>query len=247
MAYYGDRQAAGHGPLAFAVRHPARTAAALAAVLRLPRLRADLPARGPGCGEAETDAVRAALLSRSFGVPMACTGVSVLPVPADPEDVVAGRAKQTLRRKIRAAQRRGTTTRLVTDPGEREALLELARRCERKHPDEVYRTAEPEVEDLPGYALWMVAQDSRGTPLLLAVIPASGQWAVLRYFRTLGFDPEHSDSRYLATADLARELAARGVRHLADTSHPAALTPGLRHFQRMLGFRLHRVTVRRVG
>lgn len=45
---------------------------------------------------------------------------------------------------------------------------------------------------------------------------------------------------------LAEALAERGVRYLVDTAEPQWLPGGLRHFQRMIGFRLVRVRLRRV-
>ena len=42
-------------------------------------------------------------------------------------------------------------------------------------------------------------------------------------------------------------LRAEGVRHLVDTRSPAELPNGLRHFQRMLGFRICRVAVTAVS
>jgi hypothetical protein len=79
---------------------------------------------------------------------------------------------------------------------------------------------------------------------MLSVTPNDGEWAQLRYFRTLGSGPEHSDSRYLMTQVLVAALSERGVRRLVDGVHPADLPNGLRHFQRMVGFRLARVRAR---
>jgi hypothetical protein len=47
------------------------------------------------------------------------------------------------------------------------------------------------------------------------------------------------------TQVLVETLAARGVRYWVEGTHPAELPNGLRHFQRMVGFRLHRVLARR--
>ena len=76
---------------------------------------------------------------------------------------------------------------------------------------------------------------------MLAVIPCSGEWAVLRYFRTLAPGQASSDARYLMTEAVAETLGGLGVRHLVDSARPHWLPNGLRHFQRMVGFRLVRL------
>jgi hypothetical protein len=113
------------------------------------------------------------------------------------------------------------------------------------HADPSYRVPEPDNDDLLDHDVWLVVEDRDGTPLLLAVAPHDGALATLRYFRTLGWTDAHSDARYLATSALVTELAQRGVRHLLDTATPAEQTNGLRHFQRMVGFRYVRVVLRR--
>jgi hypothetical protein len=88
-----------------------------------------------------------------------------------------------------------------------------------------------------------VAEDGAGKPLLLAVIPVDGELATLRYFRTLGGGDLYSLSRYFATHALVAELSKRGVRWLLDTEPPGAQKNGVRHFQRMVGFRYVRLRV----
>jgi hypothetical protein len=176
-------------------------------------------------------------------LPVRLTGVAVLDIPADAADYVDGASKQTLRRKVRSALRSGISCRRVDDPVERIALLEMARAAEATHADDQYRVERPDNADLPGHDLWLAAFAADGTPLLLSVTPAEGEWAHLRYFRTLGSGQEYSDSRYLMTQRLVETLSGRGVRHLIDGVHPADLPNGLRHFQRMVGFRLTRITL----
>jgi hypothetical protein len=69
------------------------------------------------------------------------------------------------------------------------------------------------------------------------VVAADGQFAVLRYFRTLGDSEQHSLSRYAAHQAIVEALAAQGVHWLMDTNPPAAQTNGVRLFQRIVGFR----------
>jgi len=180
-----------------------------------------------------------------LGLPARWFGTAVLEVPKDPDDYLLGRRAQTLRRKIRSAEKLGVRWELVTDPDERVALVARADEAERTHADPRYRLAAPDNGRLLQHDLWIKAVDASGDALLLAVAPTHGDFATLRYFRTLGSSPAHTDSRYLATYALVGELARRGVRYLLDTEPPGAQTNGLRHFQRMLGFRYRRVQLRR--
>jgi hypothetical protein len=233
----GDRRGA-----AFVLRHPVRLWRAVRAVRALPVVKADPSTSAGG------RAVRRTLTHRGpLGLPSRLMGHAVLAVPADPDEHVTGSSAQTLRRKIRSAQRLGVKVREVTDRHERVALIETADAQERHHPDAAYRVAEPDNADLLDHDLWLLAEDGDGTPLLLSVTPVDGELATLRYFRTLGSSPAHSDSRYLMTHALVRELSALGVRWLVDTDPPGMQKNGLRHFQRMVGFRYVRFTLYRTS
>ncbi|GAB3468868.1 hypothetical protein AB1207_21750 [Kineococcus endophyticus] len=240
--YVSDREekaadGSGHA-LRFAARNPLSTAAAVVAVLRLPTLPARL-----GTGPA-ADVLRRTLLTRHLGgLPVASTGVAVLDVPADPAEYVVGANRQTLRRKVRAAQKKGVGWRVVDDPAERRLLVERANAAEQVHADTQYRNAAPDNADLLEHDLWLVATDAEGEPIMLSVTPVDGEWGLLRYFRTLGASPAHSDARYLLMPALVDALAARGVRYLTDSTPPPQLSNGLRHFQRMVGYRYARVKV----
>ena len=216
-----------------------RSWAALRAVRRLPRLQAT-PSDSPG-----GRAVRAVLAARaSYGIPGRLLGTAVLEVPPDPETYLRGRRAQTLRRKIRSAERRRLQVRRVEDAAERRALVAAADEAEVNHADPAYRVPEPDNQDLLDHDVWLTVDDADGRPLLLAVTPRDGEFATLRYFRTLGSSDAHSDARYLASSALVTELSRHGVRYLVDTATPPEQTNGLRHFQRMVGFRYARVRLR---
>lgn len=172
---------------------------------------------------------------------------SVLVLPEDPAEYSLGAARQTVRRKTRVAERLGVGWRFVTDPDERAALLERADAYERINPDPRYRDASPQNTDLMAIGLWMVATSPTNQPLVLVVIPVDGPWAMLRYFRRLDDTEASSAARYLMTKVLAEELSRRGVRYLADTVSPIRLPNGLRHFQRMVGYRVVRVVLQKPG
>jgi hypothetical protein len=216
-----------------------RSLGALISLCRLPCLRV-----APSAG-VEGAVIRAKLLYNP--APWRLTGLAtaVLRLPEEPGRYALGASKQTLRRKVRQAKRLGIRWEEVDDPRERRNLLKLAADCERTHPDANYRNPDPVITDLLDYRLWLVARAADGRPLLLSVTPVDGDLAMLHYFRTLGPGEEQSRARYFMTEVLAERLVSLGVRHLIDGSNLFWLPNGLRHFQRMTGFRLVRIRVTR--
>jgi len=238
-AYWDGYVADGRRGARYVLSHRPESWAAFRAVRRLPVLVAS-PSGSPG-----GRAVRSVLATRAtYGVPGRLLGTAVLEVPADPGDYLEGRSAQTLRRKIRAAERRGLAAHRVEEPSRRRELVALANSAEQAHTDPSYRVPAPDNDDLLEHDVWLTVDDAEGTPLLLAVAPHDGEFATLRYFRTLGSGDAQSDARYLASSALVAELAGRGVRYLLDTATPPEQTNGLRHFQRMVGFRYARVRLR---
>jgi hypothetical protein len=229
----------GRGGAPFILRNWPRSWAAFRAVRRLPLIEAR-PSDTPG-----GRAVRRVLASRaSYGVPGRLLGTAVLEVPEDGDHYLLGRRAQTLRRKIRSAERHGLEVRMIDEESDRRELVRVASHAEQTHVDPSYRVPTPRNDDLLDHDVWLTVDDPAGRPLLLAVAPRDGEFATLRYFRTLGASDAHSDARYLATSALVSELARHGVRYLLDTASPAEQTNGLRHFQRMVGFRYARVRLR---
>lgn len=230
----------GHRGVAYIWRHPVALLRMLWSIRELPVMEA------PTSSTAGGRDLESVLTGRGpLGLPARWFGTAVLDVPKDPDDYLLGRRAQTLRRKIRSAEKLGVRCELVTDSDERIELVKRANHAERTHLDPRYRLSAPDNQRLLQHDLWIKAVDANGEALLLAVAPTDGDFATLRYFRTLGSSPAHSDSRYLTTYALVRELAQRGVRYLIDTEPPGAQTNGLRHFQRMLGFRYRRIRLRR--
>jgi O-antigen/teichoic acid export membrane protein len=229
---------AGREGIQYIFRDPLRSFRVLRGIRNLPVVRAARPSDQPG-----GRAVRRILdLRGPYGVPARWWGSAALAVPADASEHVEGPRAQTLRRKIRAAERHGISCRPV-QRADRIGLLARANAVEQTHHDEQYRVLTPRNDDLLEHDLWMVAEDGAGEPLLLAVIPVDGELATLRYFRTLGGGDLYSLSRYFATHALVAELSKRGVRWLLDTEPPGAQKNGVRHFQRMVGFRYVRLRV----
>lgn len=233
-----DEYEASHRGVRYLLSRPLRTAAALANARQLPVLQVS-PTR-----TVEGEALRREL-SRGNGrlrTPLH-TVSGAIAVPASREEYESGASKQTLRRKVRAAQKRGVTWETVVDPVLRRDLVHVADDFERRNPRPLYRASSPSNDDLLEYDLWLLARNAQGEPLLLSVTPIDDGIGALRYFRTLSEDEAASDARYLMTWALVGELAARRVHHLVDTTISMHLSHGLRHFQRMVGFRLIRLEV----
>jgi hypothetical protein len=218
----------------FVLAHPVRTIRTIRTIRELPALDAVLP------DTAEAEHVRDQLLENAVSR-RAMLGVSaVLETPTVAGTYTDGHSRATVRRKIRAAEKHGVTVRPVP-PEERPALLALADLHERHNAREQYRNTCPANDDLLSYDLWFAAYDAHDQPIMLSVTPTAGEWGVLRYFRTLVSSQASSDARYLMARELAEALAARGVRRLVDSARPHWLPNGLRHFQRMIGFRMIRI------
>lgn len=223
----------GRGGALFVARNLGYSLRALRGIQKLPRIFPPQPSDSPGGRAVE----RVITQKGPLGLPARWWGFVGLPVQAASLD--RPEAKQ-LRYSLRQAEAAGITCRPV-DAGERIRLVELARERERHHPDPTYRVDRPQTDDLLAYELWIVAEDEAGTPLVLAVAATDGEFAVLRYFRTLGSGENYSLSRYVAHQAIVEVLAAQGVRWLLDNTPPAAQTNGVRHFQRILGYRHLRI------
>ena len=240
IADFWDAYAAEGGRLRFATRHPVQVTRAFARMRSLPVLEARLSQSAEG--RAIDVEMRHPGLSRR---PFVTLCAAVLTLPDDAGSFLEGRRMQTMRRELRKATKAGIVVRQVTDPAERQALVETANEVERRHPDPTYRVEDPDNDDLLDCSLWLAAYDAEGTPLMLGVFPVDGEWSSLRYFRTLGHDDLHSLSRWATTEAMASALIDRGVRHLLDPAHPGWQRPGVRHFQRMVGFRFARIRLPR--
>jgi hypothetical protein len=233
--FFGRYSERAGSTLSFVLRHPRSVLRAAGALRRIPSAVA-----APGAS-AEGEAVRTGLTARLPDRLLLAGVRGVLVLPDDPADYTDGHSRATVRRKVRAAEKAGIAWHAVESDAERRELLRLADDHERRNEREQYRDPTPENDDLLGYPLWLVATGRDGTPLMLVVTPADAGWATLRYFRTLVGTDDASLARYFMMPPLVAALRARGVRYLADTAAPQWLPAGLRHFQRMVGFRLLRV------
>jgi len=240
LSYFQDYLDSGDGRHVYVLKHPFRSLGALTTLYRLPCLY--LSHSSPGSEGTITWEI---LQRHSILVPSVGFIMSALRLPHEPGQYSLGASKQTLRRKIRKAERLGIYWAEVQDAQERLDLLKLADDRERTHPDAKYRNSNPDNSDLLSYKLWLAAYSAEGRPLLLSVTPVDGDFAYLRYFRTLGDGEEESNARYLMTDVLAEQLVSRRARYLLDCAFPAWQYEGLRHFQRMIGYEVVRIRVAR--
>lgn len=230
----------GQGGFGYAAKNPFAALRALRAIQKLPTIYPPEQSDTPGGREVE----QVLHQKGPLGLPARWWGFSAAPIPDSPEDSLEGPEAKRFRHHLRRATRNGIACRPV-HPSEKLGLLERANARERLHTNPIYRVAEPRNDDLLGHELWLVAHDDAGDPLILAVVATDGEFAVLRYFRTLGDDEEHSLSRYPAHFAVVEALAEQRVRWLVDPQPPAAQTNGVRVFQRNVGFR--HVRIRRPG
>lgn len=239
--YLQDYFDCGKPGFTYIVRRPLKSLRTLGALCRLPCLRVVLSST-----EIEAAAIHAPLSRHSMLAHAGVSATAVLRLPDEPGRYSLGASKQTLRRKARYAHRLGVSWTEVSDFGERSRILQIADEYERAHPNETYRNPSPDNNELLSYRLWLAAYSADGRPLLLSVTPVDGELALLSYFRTIGAGDEQSNARYLMTEVLVDKLVGCGVRYLLDSGSPA-MPRGLRHFQRMLGFRIVRIRIARSG
>jgi membrane-associated phospholipid phosphatase len=233
----------------YILRHLGKSLGALTALFRLPCLQVaplSTGTEGTAIQALLSPRVTARLSPRSVLTCITGFATAVLVLPHERGQYSLGASKQTLRRRMRRAQKFGVHWAEVSDLQERQRLIKLAEEYEQAHPDATYRNAEPDIGWLLRHQHWLVAYSAHGNPLLLSVTPIDGELALLGYFRTMGSGKEQSDARYLMTAVLVEYLVDRRVRYLVDGGG-LAIPNGIRHFQRMLGFRIVRIRVARPG
>ena len=216
-------------------RHPVVALQALALLRRLPLLEYQ------PSGSRESRAIHGRIERSSLGVitPLH-DAMSVLELPRPPARYDEGHNRATQRRHARKALKAGVTWTCVTDPTEREGLVQVYRSSRARIGDAGAREAD--LAFLDDCGLWLVAWND-GHPIHFSATAVDGAWAMLFSFSSLASGQVASATRYLMTGVLADRLAARGVRYLCDSKSAIRLTAGVREFSRMVGFRTARVRV----
>ncbi|MDN3568479.1 hypothetical protein QWZ14_29225 [Paeniroseomonas aquatica] len=106
----------------------------------------------------------------------------VLEIPDERDVYKLGSDRQTIRRMIRKATALKIRCRSVSEPDERQKILQMAIAYEQSHPDERYRKKHPVVPDPNGMDLWLAAFADDLRPIAVSVTPSAGNVATLRFF-----------------------------------------------------------------
>jgi hypothetical protein len=154
--------------------------------------------------------------------------VSVLPLPEEPAQYLRGKSRQALRTNSRRAREQGVTCRAL-DPDE------SARRLAQVVPARWAQAVVPgaRAELAAGLCAGWVAEAADGSTEVVALTSGAGPLARLDLMLSAPGSDTHA--RYLLSAHVITELAAAGARLLA-VEGALLLSPGLRHFQHLLGF-----------
>ena len=155
---------------------------------------------------------------------------AVLDLPVTEEQYLAGRHKHALRTNLRHARALGVTSSRVTYETWLEAASVVLRARGAQPGPHEDRHRRP--------AAYYVAQDARGTPLVIAGAALFGQFAALfALVSRPDRQPDASWARYQLHTFLAFELGRSGVEHLV-TGSAVREPPGNQYFQHLLGYRV---------
>ena len=240
--YFEDFAGRSESQLKYVLRHPVATAATLRAIRDLPELRIQLSAGGQGA------AIREQLDLARLRRNVLAGATSVLGLPERAEDYSRGSSGSTyaIRKRGKVAQDLGVRIEPVDTAEQRLHLCGVADAYERVNPREASRNERADNSDMLDHRYWFVAQvDDR--PVGLAVLPADGQWAAMRYFRTLEVSDVATLARYLMMQEVVSTLVGNGVRMVVVGLGPHRMNNGVRQFQRMMGFRVVRLRVDSAG
>lgn len=172
---------------------------------------------------------------RKWGIRHSRIAQGVLRIPEEPGRYLSGRSRQALRTNIHKAKAAGIACRSLDRLDERRsAALHLRTRM----PD-MWRWADERFCQ-PGDAWWS-ARNGRREAVAVAQVTVDRECALLQTFVS-----SDRASRYLLHAALVEMLVARNVRYLAVSAPMAPLLePSLQYWQRLLGFDVVHVSVRR--
>jgi hypothetical protein len=210
-----------------------RTAATMACAVpalrdRLPVL-AELPELRVSCSPtALGERMEARYGGRRQGVPCRLA-VSVLTLPVEGEDYLAGPARQAVRVNAARAAEAGVTCRRM---GRVEAEVRIGGVLRGRGEEDLVADVRADLQT--GLVQAWLARDAQDVTEVVALTSVDGPFARLDLVLAAP-GRENAPSRFLLAAHLVGELAARGVRHLAvDTALFLDAAP--RDFQRLLGF-----------
>lgn len=211
------------------VRRPVAVVRGARAIASLPRHRLD-----PG----EGTKLRRRLDHHRGPFPTGRWAVAVRMLPGDAAELVKGRSRQAWRTNLAHATRAGISCRHLDDLcDQRPAILELIRA--RGWPPSWEEFLEREHGVREGFGDHFVATDAAGAVLAVAVVEVTGPVAFLVWQESI-HTTASSWARYALQLEVMRWLVDRSVGQLV-TGSTLGLSPGLRYFQRRLGFELYNV------
>lgn len=219
--------------LGVTVRRPDDSAVTLRLLALLPRVEVTLSDTPVGA-----EAWR--FLGRSVaGVSLPRVAQSVLALPAELPEYLRGRPRQALRTGLNQAKRAGfTCTELLTAEERRGAIAELeAARGFSLAEDANLRGDHPR---------WFAARSADGDLVAVGLVLVDEQVALMRFLVAVEQDKGASAARYLLHTHLVEQAIAGGATTMIVNS-PFGWPTGLHQFQRILGYRVSNVLVRRAS
>jgi hypothetical protein len=204
---------------------PGMTATAM--LLRaLPKLSVSLTDSPPG------ERLRRHFGDRIWGIRHSRIAQGVLELPEEQGAYLRGRSRQAVRTNIRKALAAGVACRPLNSIEERRAVAGHVVPGLAEWADDLFL--------LPG-DLWSAAFAPSGVPVAVAQVTLDREWALLKVLAS----SDHA-SRYLLHTDLVNALVGAKVRYLVvDGPMAPLLAPALQYLQRLLGYRVAGLSVRR--
>lgn len=218
--------------LSYAIRHPRDVLDASRTLRSLPTY--DVTTSSSPQGEW----LRSLTERRTAGITRRRLGVSVLELPCSIEEYLRGRQRQAVRTNVSRARRVGLTTVALDDLASRERAIADVLTARDGDPD--WYPERLLARACNGRDELFAVQDAHGRTLALAVVTVDTEWANLGWLLSAPTEQHAGDARYLLTVDVNAALIERGVGHLMVEAS-LLLGPGLRYFQRRIGFTLANV------
>ena len=192
-------------------------------LVRLPRIDVRLSDSPPG------REIGAYLCERARGIYFNRVAQGILDIPGRPADYLRGRSRQAVRTNLHRADDAHLTCNAVHD------------RAERRSAAIAFGMGESQSLIIRASDLFWVAcnPDNENVGALWATVDT--EWAMLRFLVA-----NCSEARYALHTTLVNYLSTKGVRYLfAESASALLLTPGLQYFQKLLGYRVAHLRVRR--
>jgi hypothetical protein len=160
-------------------------------------------------------------------------------VPSTEAKYLSGRHRQALRTNLRRASEVGIRCIDVSSAGQRRVLSGPWLTSPFPYEDSPATLEENLTPPYPDALQW-VATDAGNVPLAVGRISIDAEWALVEAL----FGRSHAAGWMMHTRLTAATIDA-GARYMIVSSGPAPLlSPGLQHFQRLLGYRVVNLSLR---